>query len=87
MAGSLLPDTHRFEERVIREYPRSVTSGYSSTRPLGLCQGSPLRAESEALDPTGLEAATDAAAAMVAERCGDGAFETPLQALVVETTR
>jgi ubiquinone/menaquinone biosynthesis C-methylase UbiE len=54
---------------------------------LGLCQGSPLRAEIEALDPTGLEAATDAAAAMVAERCGEGAFETPLRALVVETTR
>jgi ubiquinone/menaquinone biosynthesis C-methylase UbiE len=54
---------------------------------LGLCQGSPLRAEIEALDPAGLEAATDAAAAMVAERCGEGAFETPLQALVVETTR
>ena len=53
----------------------------------GLCQGSPLRAEIEALDPTGLEAATDAAAAMVAERCGEGAFETLLQALVVETTR
>ena len=29
MAGSLLPDTHQFEERVIREYPRSVTSGLS----------------------------------------------------------
>ncbi len=42
---------------------------------LGLCQGSPLRSEIEARDPTGLEAATDAAAAMVAERCGDGAFE------------
>ena len=54
---------------------------------LGLCQGSPLRSEIEALDPTGLETATDAAAAMVAERCGEGAFETPLQALVVETTR
>jgi SAM-dependent methyltransferase len=54
---------------------------------LGLCQGSPLRSEIEALDPTGLEAATDVAAAVVAERCGEGAFETPLQALVVETTR
>jgi hypothetical protein len=54
---------------------------------LRLCLGSPLRAEIEALDPTGLEAATDAAAAMVAERCGEGAFETQLQALVVETTR
>jgi ubiquinone/menaquinone biosynthesis C-methylase UbiE len=54
---------------------------------LGLCQGSPMRAEIEALDATGLDAATDAAAAMVAERCGEGAFETQLQALVVETTR
>jgi ubiquinone/menaquinone biosynthesis C-methylase UbiE len=54
---------------------------------LGLCQGSPLRAEIEALDPTGLEAATDAAAAMVAERCGEGAFEAQLRALVVETSR
>jgi hypothetical protein len=54
---------------------------------VGFCQGSPLRSEIEALDPTGLQAATDAAAAMVAERCGDGAFETSLQALVVETTR
>jgi SAM-dependent methyltransferase len=53
----------------------------------GLCHGSPLRAEIEALDPTGLNAATDAAAAMVAERCGEGAFDTKLQALVVETTR
>jgi SAM-dependent methyltransferase len=53
---------------------------------LGLCQGSPMRAEIEALDPTGLEAATNAAAAIVAEHCGEGPFKTPLQALVVETT-
>jgi hypothetical protein len=24
MAGSLLPDTHRFEEKVIREYPYAI---------------------------------------------------------------
>lgn len=50
---------------------------------LGFCQGSPLRAEIEALDPTGLEDATDAAAAAIAERCGAGAFATQLQALVI----
>jgi hypothetical protein len=33
MSGSLLPDMHRFEEQVIREYPPAVTSGYPSTRP------------------------------------------------------
>ena len=49
----------------------------------GLCHGTPLRAEIEALDPGGLNAATDAAAAAIAERCGAGAFETPLQALVI----
>jgi hypothetical protein len=45
-----------------------------------------MRAEIEVLDPTGLDAATDAADAIVAERCGEGPFKTPLQALVVETT-
>ena len=58
------------------------TNGY-----LRVCAAPEPVLEIEALDPTGLEAATDAAAAMVAERCGEGAFETLLQALVVETTR
>jgi SAM-dependent methyltransferase len=53
---------------------------------IGLCQGSPMSAEIEAWDG-GLEAATDAAAAAIAERCGTGPFETPLQALVVEAAK
>jgi hypothetical protein len=54
---------------------------------IGFCQGSPMRAELEALDPTGLEAATIAAAAAIAEQFGEGAFETELCALVIQTRR
>jgi SAM-dependent methyltransferase len=54
---------------------------------LGLCQGSPMRAEIEALDPTGLQEATQAAADAIAESFGDGAFDTTLSALVIETRR
>ena len=53
----------------------------------GFCQGTPMRAELEAADPTGLEAATAAAAEAIAERFGEGAFETELCALVVETAK
>jgi hypothetical protein len=54
---------------------------------LGLCQGSPMRAEIEALDPGGLDAATDAAEAAVAARFGNGPFDVPLLALVTESRR
>jgi hypothetical protein len=52
----------------------------------GMCQGTPMRAEIEALDPGGLERATDAAAVAVAERFGNGPFEVALQALVIEAS-
>jgi ubiquinone/menaquinone biosynthesis C-methylase UbiE len=54
---------------------------------IGLCQGTPMRGEIEALDPTGLEAATREAAATVAKRCGPGPTTTPLQALVIQTRK
>ena len=53
----------------------------------GFCQGSPMRAEIEALDPAGLQDATQAAAEAIAERFGDAEFETTLCALVIETSR
>ncbi len=46
-----------------------------------------MRAELEALDPIGLGAATAAAAAAIAEKFGEGAFEAELCALVIETRR
>jgi ubiquinone/menaquinone biosynthesis C-methylase UbiE len=51
----------------------------------GTCQGSPMRAEIEALDPTGLAQATDVVAAAIVKRFSDGSFEAPLQALVIDT--
>jgi SAM-dependent methyltransferase len=49
---------------------------------IGVCQGSPLRSEIEARDPTGLDAATDAAVAALAARFGDGPMESTMQAIV-----
>ena len=54
---------------------------------IGLCQGTPMRAEIEALDEAGMDAATRGAAEVIARRCGQGPTTTPLQAVVVETSR
>ena len=54
---------------------------------VGLCQGTPMRAEIEALDKDGLDAATHAAAEAIAARCGQGPTTTPLQAVLVETSK
>ena len=43
-----------------------------------------MMAEIHALDPNGLDAATDAAASAIAQRFGEGPFDVPLLALVVE---
>jgi ubiquinone/menaquinone biosynthesis C-methylase UbiE len=51
------------------------------------CHGSPLHNEIEALDPGGLDAATDAAVKAVAERFGHGAIEGRMQAIVVVASR
>lgn len=47
-----------------------------------LCQGSPLRADIEARAPTRLQEATDAAAAALAEKFGDGPSVGRMQAIV-----
>jgi SAM-dependent methyltransferase len=50
---------------------------------IGLCQGTPMRGEIEALDPSGLAATTDVAAAALRSAYGTGAIEAPMQAVVV----
>jgi SAM-dependent methyltransferase len=72
----------RIEEVILRGHAASPMSAA-----IGFCQGSPMRAELEALDPTSLEAATAAAAVAIAEQFGEGSFETELCALVIETRR
>ena len=54
---------------------------------VGLCQGTPMRGEIEALEAAGLDTATRDAAAAIAARCGQGPTTTPLQAVVVETSK
>ncbi|MBV9588612.1 MAG: SAM-dependent methyltransferase, partial [Hyphomicrobiales bacterium] len=54
---------------------------------LGMCQGSPLGAEIEALEIGGLQAATEAVADAIIERFGKGGFKSQLQALVIETRK
>ena len=50
---------------------------------VGFCQGTPLRNEIEARDPSSLGRATDAATAAIAARFGSGAVEAPTQAHVI----
>ena len=53
---------------------------------IGVCHGSPLRSEIEARDPTGLDAATDAAAAALVARFGDGPITSTMQAIIFTAT-
>ena len=53
---------------------------------LAYCQGTPLRGEIEARDPSGLERATQAAEAELARRFGQGPVEGRIEALVVTVT-
>jgi hypothetical protein len=50
---------------------------------VGFCQGSPLRNEIEARDAQKLEAATDHAAAAIADRHGRGEVAAKIQAHVI----
>jgi hypothetical protein len=47
------------------------------------CRGTPLRNEIEARHPTGLEEATQAAEAALAQRFGHGPIEAPIRAHVI----
>jgi hypothetical protein len=54
---------------------------------MAYCQGTPLRNEIEARDPSGLGAATDVAAEAIAQRFGRGAVDAKIQAHVVMIER
>ncbi len=49
----------------------------------GFCQGTPMRGEIEAMDPSGLAGATEAAEAALRAAYGAGPIEAPMQAVVV----
>ena len=54
---------------------------------IGLCQGTPMRGEIEALDPSGLAATTEVATAALRSAYGTGAIEAPMQAVVVVASK
>jgi ubiquinone/menaquinone biosynthesis C-methylase UbiE len=66
----------------------SVEKISSAATPLDVarayCHGTPLRSEIEAIAGLGLAAATEAAAAELARRFGEGPIEGPIKALVIE---
>jgi ubiquinone/menaquinone biosynthesis C-methylase UbiE len=54
---------------------------------IAYCQGTPLRNEIEARDPSGLESATQHAVEALARRFGTGAVDGRIRALVITATR
>src|SRR5262245_10862437 len=54
---------------------------------IAMCQGTPLRSEIEARDPSRLQEATDVAAEAIDRRFGSGAVEATIQAHVVTVAR
>ena len=69
-----------------REKP-SLSRAPSPRHPaLAYCQGTPLRNEIEARDAAKLDAATDHAAAVIAERHGSGAVAAKIQGHVIVAT-
>jgi ubiquinone/menaquinone biosynthesis C-methylase UbiE len=72
-----------FDSPVIETVTLSSRAPSVDVPAIGLCQGTPMRGEIEALDPSGLAAATDAAAAALRVAFGTGAIEAPMQALVI----
>lgn len=54
---------------------------------MALCQGTPMRTEIETFGPDALATGTDAVAAEIAARFGEGPFEAPCRAIVVQATR
>ncbi len=54
---------------------------------IGFCQGSPMRGEIEAMGPGQLEKATDAVAAALAARFGQGPIQGKIQAIVISASR
>ena len=78
--GRVLADRHR-DRRAAQPRPSARDPA------IGFCQGTPLRNEIEARDPSRLAEATDEAAAALAARFGPGPIDGKIQALVITASR
>jgi SAM-dependent methyltransferase len=74
----------RIELETIRKVSRAPSAEHVA---IGLCQGTPLRSEIEARDPTRLDEATAAATRALSDRFGNAAFDNAMSAHVVTAWR
>jgi hypothetical protein len=72
-----------FSSVSIETVPKRSSADTAYDAVIGLCQGSPLRSEIEARNPSGLDAATAAAADAVVSRFGPGPVSAKMQAHVI----
>ena len=77
--GFVSTDIHTIAARSRADSPRIPAVAY--------CQGTPLRNEIEARDPSGVDAATDIATAAIARRFGSGSVDGKIQAHVIVVER
>lgn len=76
-----------FEAVVIESVDHISRAASARDAAVAYCQGTPLRAEIEARDPRGLEAATDAAAEALATRFGSGPIKGRMRAHIVSAMK
>jgi SAM-dependent methyltransferase len=76
-----------FSSVTIETVPRRSRAGSPRDPAIGLCCGSPMRAEIEARAADRLEASIDAATAAIAASFGSGAIDGKIQAHVITATR
>jgi len=76
-----------FERIVIETIEKRSRSPSAEEAALGICQGTPLRAEIEARADVSLPEATRAAAAALAPLCGPDGIDAPMSAHVVTASR
>ena len=76
-----------FETVEIETVEKRSRAGSARDAAIGLCQGTPLRAEIEAHGPDALERATDAAASALFELEGPNGLDAPMSAHVARAVR
>jgi ubiquinone/menaquinone biosynthesis C-methylase UbiE len=76
-----------FEDCTVETVAATWAAASARDPAIAFCQGSPMRAEIEAVDPDGPGRATDAAEAAILAHFGSGAPAFPTQAMVIEARR
>jgi ubiquinone/menaquinone biosynthesis C-methylase UbiE len=76
-----------FRRIAVETVEKVSTAASALDAAIGLCQGTPLRAEIEARDGAALDRATDAAKNALVERFGAGSFENRMSAHVITAWR